>query len=373
MPDRIFSDEEKAAIKRRMLKLLSVDGRRSIRDLASKLNVPQTTLNRLFRETVKEQDIRFTPEIGIEELWRWEFVKYARTYNKKGILENVIEKLPELGFEEYLIFIKFIDGIPTDIEFSKALEKHYIPQFAARLHGEYDVVIYGIARSYDEINRFLNTFREDISSLDKHYEIRSELLNIRTTFGFFPMQNNLVEKFQILDTYKHILLALNEDGRKEFSAIAKESKHGLPHIIYAYERLIDTGMLRRITYYENKPNNVVTLIVQVTILNDKQFLNSRSVWWLDMVRDYDKHIEYTFMCDISTPQGIIIFMNFVDGNSAEKFLNKLRTELHGSSIKPFFMTQILLGNTGVRDFDAVYSRQYKFLESAKLIPKSYKK
>ncbi|MDE1828332.1 MAG: winged helix-turn-helix transcriptional regulator [Candidatus Micrarchaeota archaeon] len=366
MPKTI-SLEKKDEIKERILKILGVNGRISIRDLSKTLKVSKTTAHKLFSELVKERNLYFTVEIGVEELWRWEFVKQARTYNKKGILEKVIENLPELGFEEFVILFKFLDKKPTDDELVTAIGTSYIPQFMAKLHGDHDMIIYGVARGYDEINRFIIDFNKHISK----YNSTSELLNIRKFYGFFPLRQKLLEQFEIQDTYKHIILGLNTDGRTEFSGIAKKFKHGLPHTLYAYDRLLKTGILTRLTYYEKKPENAFCVVIQIKIINESKYFETREKWFLDMVRSSDKaHTEYTFICDISNPDGGLVFMNFRDGDLAERYVNKLMAILDGVEIKYTVITSIILGNMGVRDFDMKHSTQHKILERKGLLPKN---
>jgi len=364
---RIIVSEKRDEIKERMLKMLGVNGRISSRDLAKTLKISKTTAHKLFSELSKEYNLRFTAEIGIEELWRWEFVKQARTYNKKGILEKVIENLPELGFEEFIILFKFLDGTPANEELVAAVGKSYIPQFIGKLHGDHDLLIYGVARGYDEINRFVIDFNRHIS----RYKSTSELLNIRRTYGFFPLRQKLLEHFEIQDTYKHILLGLNGDGRTEFSGIAKKFKHGLPHTLYAYDRLLKTGILKRLTYYEGVPKNVFGVIIQIKITNEARYFETREKWFLDMVLSSEKdHAEYTFICDISNPDGVLIFMNFKNGDLVEKFIDRLMKLLGGVELKYTVITGIVLGNLGVRDFDMKYSGQYKSLERKRLLPKT---
>jgi len=363
---KIIEPEKRQKFKIQMLKMLGVNARISNNDLAKSLGIPKSTVQKLFKELVKERDLHFTAEIGIEELWRWEFVKQARTYNKKGILENVIDQLPELGFGEFLILLKFIDGFPENEDLVKAFGNSYIPQFIGRLHGDYDLIIYAIARNYDEVNKFVINLTK---SLEKS-KIISELLNIRRTYGFFPLRKQLVKEFSIPDTYEHILLGLNEDGRIEFSKIGRKFKHGLPHTLYAHVRLLETGILRRATYYEGRPEKVFSAVIQIKILNEASYLSTRNKWLLDMVKSYDQiHTEYTFICDISNPQGMLFFMNFDSGEIVDNFIEKLRNELSGIEIRYFVITKVLIGALGIRDFDMKYTKQYVGLESDKLVPK----
>ncbi|MGI0141470.1 MAG: hypothetical protein ACREBF_02350 [Candidatus Micrarchaeales archaeon] len=361
---RIIEPQKRQELKIKMLKILGINARTSNSNLAKLLEIPKSTAQMLFAELVKEYDLHFTAEIGIEELWRWEFVKQARTYNKKGILEKVIDNLPELGFEEFIIFLKFLDGSPSAEELSRAAGRSYIPQFVGMLHGEYDVVMYAVARNYDGANRFVIELGKQLHK----YKVTSDLLNITRMYGFFPLGKKLIEQFHIPDTYEHILMGLHNEGRMEFSGIAKKFKHGLPHILYAYDRLKKTNILTRLTYYEGKPHNIFSVLIRIKIVNETDYFESRGMWFLDMVKNSEnKHTNYTFMCDISNPQGILLLMNFADGDAAESFVAKLRKLLRGAEISYFVLTKIVFGNLGVRDFDMKFTVQYKDVVRAKLL------
>ncbi len=355
-------------MKTEVLRLLSVDARMSIRDLAAALKVSKATAYNIFQEVVKEYDLHFTPEINIGELWRYEFVKQARTHSKKEILEDIVDTVPLIGFEEYVILLKFSKKVPKEEQLLKALGDSFMPQFVARLRGNYDFIIYLVAREYYEVASFLI----DVGKKLKGFQFTTDLQRLDRGYGFFPLKTELIKQFNLFDTYLNLLVGLNENGRATLSEIGRESKKktGSAQMLYAYERLKKTGILQRVTYYEGKPKNVVDAMIQISITDHYAYQQSKTKWHMEMVKGYEKrHNEYTYMCDISSPLGFLMFMSFDNGDDAEKFVDRLKAVYKGVDITYYTLTEVLMGHLGIRDFDMRYTGQYQMLERLKLVPR----
>ena len=341
-----------------VLKILSVDGRASSNEIARKLSIPKTTAYNLLNETIEKYGLKFVPEINIEELWKYEFMKLGRRASKSSVMEKTLESMPSIGFEEYMIFIKFLNKVPGEEFIKNAIESSYIPQFVARLHGEYDLVIYAVTRNYSELDKFAIMLSEKLGK----YNFTFTANKIIRTFGFFPLRQEIFEQLNIFDNYKKLLSDLNKNGRRPFSEIVAKKDKEQSQITYIFDRLHKSGILERISYYETKPANVVSGLVQIKITNSSKFINKKNNWLNDMVSSgKDNHIYYTFMCDILNPQGILIFVNFLDGGEIDKFLYHFSRFLPLVDIKYIPLTRIILGNLGIRNFDMKYSQQYKNL------------
>ncbi|MEM3204953.1 MAG: hypothetical protein QW458_01750, partial [Candidatus Micrarchaeaceae archaeon] len=184
------------------------------------------------------------------------------------------------------------------------------------------------------------------------------------------LRNELIEKFNISETYRKVLLYLNQDGRREFADIARLVKIKPEGITYTLDRLEKTGMLERISYYETKPRNVVTSIITMKITNLPLFFEARDKWLLDMTKvTEEKHVEYSFMCDIQSPSGVLIFANFETTTAADNFLNSLNKTFKGVELSHMLITKILIGSLGIRNFDMRYSQQYQILQAKNLVPR----
>lgn len=357
--------KSKKELRGRILRLLSVDARMSMQDLANSLKTTKVNAYALFNEISGAYSMRFVPEIGIDKLWKWEFIKRARLRTKRGILAEAVEELPLTGFGEYLVFIKFVGKKPSDAEIVKAIGNSYAPQFAARTRGEYDMAVYVVERSYEDAIRFTDTLSKN---LDK-YKMLAYTNRIWGNFGFFPLSNKLIEQFDIFDTYKNLLFGLNESGRSTFTDIGKRYSQGPAQMLYAYDRLARTEILKRVTYFEARPEGSVSILAIAKTENEKAFDESRDRWFAKMIKEYEKkENECVFMCDTPNPKGVAVIGHFATKANANRFLSSMRSGLKGSAVDSLEITKVLLGSLGVRDFDMRYTHQYKHLERKKLVP-----
>ena len=326
------------------LKVLSYNGKASFDTIAKVLHTTKTTAYNQFKDLVDEYGLKFVPEINIDGIWKYEFIKFTRPHKKREIVEEALESLPDaIGFEEYMILIKFLNGKPKNEEILNAISNSYEAQFVATLDGEYDLVMYVVARNYMEADRFLLSFDEKMSK----YNIVSEMDRIMPAFGFFPLSKKLIERFNIPESYLDLLLGLSDNGREELKAIAAKFKREPDRIMYAMERLRDTGILKHVTYYEEKPKYNVRALIKLTTNNVSAFLKNRNKWFLDMVKDQGRHNEYIFVADISDN------------------LKVIKTTTIG-------IKDVLVGHLGVRNFDMRYSMQYEILANQNLVPKMKK-
>jgi DNA-binding Lrp family transcriptional regulator len=355
----------KAELKSRILRLLSVDARISMQDLANDLKTTKVNAYNLFNEVSNEYGMRFVPEISIDKLWKWEFIKRARLRTKRGILAEAVEELPLTGFGEYLVFIKFSGKKPDDAEIVKAMGTSYAAQFAARTRGEYDLVIYVVERSYEDAVRFTDMLSRNLGK----YKMLAYTSRVWGSFGFFPLNNKLIEQFDIFDTYKNLLFGLNDGGRSTFTEIGKRYSQGPAQMLYAYDRLARTEILKRVTYFESRPGNSFSIVAIVKTQSENQFDESKDRWFASLVRNYDKNTnECIFMCDTPTPKGMVVVGSFANKSAADRFLSAMKSGLKGAQVGSMQILKVIVGSLGVRDFDMRYAPQYKHLERKKMVP-----
>ncbi len=357
--------KNKAEMKGKILRLLSVDARISMQDLANSLKTTKVNAYSLFNEAAAEYGMRFIPEISIDKLWKWEFIKRARLRTKRGILAEAVEELPLTGFGEYLVFIKFSGKKPGDEEIVKAIGNSYAPQFVAKTKGEYDIVIYVVERSYEDAVRFTDTLSKNLGK----YKMLTYTSRVWGSFGFFPLSNKLIEQFDIFDTYKNLLFGLNEGGRNTFTEIGKHYGQGPAQMLYAYDRLARTEILKRVTYFESKPGNSFNLVAIVKTQNEKEFDEAKDRWFARLTKEYEKRPnECIFMCDTPSPKGMIVIGSFASRSAAGRFLSTMKSGLRGTQVGSMQVSKVLMGSLGVRDFDMRYAQQYKHLERKKMVP-----
>jgi DNA-binding Lrp family transcriptional regulator len=357
--------KNKQELKNKVLRLLSVDARISMQDLANQLGTTKANAYSIFNEVISEYGISFVPEISIDKLWKWEFIKKARLRTKRGIIADAVEELPLTGFGEYMTLIKFSGKKPSEEEIRKAVGDSYVPQFAAITKGDYDLMIYIIARSYEDAIQFTDTVNKSLGK----YEMLAYTDRVWRCFGFFPLNNKLIEQFDIFDTYKNLLFGLNGSGRNTFTDIGKKFNQGPAQMLYAYDRLAKTEILKRVTYFESKPKTQFNTVAMIRIKNGKNFEMGLCNWTLKLLKEYvDKENECAFMCNVANPKGMMIISSFQTKTKAEKFFSGMRASIKGVDISMMQISNTLLGSLGLRDFDMRYTAQYKDLERKKLVP-----
>jgi DNA-binding Lrp family transcriptional regulator len=309
--------------------------------------------------------MHFVPEISIDKLWKWEFIKKARLRTKRGIIAEAEEEMPLTGFSEYIIRIKFFGKHPSDEEITKAIGDSYVPQFAARTTGECDLLIYAVARSYEDAIMFTGTVNRSLGK----YDMLAYTDRAWSCFGFFPMSNKLIEQFDIFDTYKNLLFGLNGTGRNTFTEIGKKFNQGPAQMLYAYDRLAKTEILKRVTYFESKPKATINAAAIIRVRNINDYERELNAWYMKIVKEYENNEnECVYMCDVSNPKGMVVLGGFRSKERANKFFSAIRSSMKGIEVSRIDLSKVIMGNMGTRDFDMRYTSQYKCLERKKLVP-----
>ena len=367
MPANI-ADEKSELVERTMLKELSVNGRKSIGAIARKLKMPKATTYQIYNKLVEKYDIHFVPELNLEEAWRVELLQaFKRKGTKREMREEVLDKVPAIGFQEYIVFIIFNQKEPSDKEIMDALGTSTVPQYLSRVQGgKYNLLMYAVSRTYSELQEFIISF----SKILKKYSITINVTKTIIDLGSFPIKNELIQRINAPTNQKTLLLEYNENGRVEVSKVANKLKKDSAIVTYANNLISRSGLLRRITYYEGKPKYSVNVAIQIKIINESLFLETRAKWALDMINDYkDKHNEYVIICDIANPIGMLLILNHPTVEASQELLDKLKLHLKGVEFEYMVLTKALLGNLGIRDFDMRYSTQHQALELRKMVPK----
>jgi DNA-binding Lrp family transcriptional regulator len=366
MPKKM-EKEKREELKLRILKALSLNSRASVNDLANYLHIPKPSAYILMNEAINEYGIVFVPEINIENIWRYEFLKLTKVHSKREMFYRTLEQMHEMGFEEYIVMIKFIGRVPGNEEFMKATKSSYMLQFASKLKGEHNFMMYLVGRSFTHIDNFVTHFSTEL----KNYKFVSQIIRIRKGMGFFPIRNELIEKFEIAEAYKNLLLGLNGKGRARIEDMSKGTDTNRVGLIYAFERLRNTDILSRISYYEEKPALKKTLLINIDVLNMTKFYKGQKEWYLSLVKRYEyRHNEIDFMCDISNPLGLFIIATFENQEEADKFIKNAKDMLkEGANIKYHLVEEVLLGKLGIRNMDMKFTHVYGELEYHKIVPK----
>ncbi|AKA48283.1 hypothetical protein IX51_03275 [uncultured archaeon] len=346
----IPSDKERKA-----LMALSMNGRITTKHFAEIAGTSMKNARKLLNDVDKKFRLRYTAELDINKL----------------------------GYLSYIAFVKFTEDYPhrpNRDEMKETLEKQPMVQFAAATEGDIDLVMHILARNDDEIRSDIYKLREALTpSFDSVWNIAPFF----TTYGFMPIRDKF---FEILDErvwkrkkgqqrpdedqiFKREWAVLKElciDGSINLSEIDK--KYGFDNGLsdYAYTRLHDRGVIKRITAIQDLPLH--SDILFSTVVNQEEIRAKRDRLLRDILGGSDNPTsKYTLIGDIASPVGIFYIVpaynyNIIsrDGGIGE-IANTMEENLSGYEIKPLKIEEVLVGTIPYRLFDYTYTNQYKLL------------
>jgi len=357
--------QENLDIEKKILSILGANARISINDLAGEVHIDKNKTYEIFNNIVEKYGIRFVPEINIDALWHMEFARQARLQTKRSIIGEAEEMISNVGFSEYLMQIKFDEKIPNNDELISAAEKEYWTQFLAKTHGNYDVLAYIVARPYDDLRYIISK----LGAVLKNYNMEISISKIWPYFGFFPPSKSLISQFKLFETYKNLLVGLLNAGRENFSEMGKEYGQGYTQMLYSYDRLYRTNVLKRVTYYETKPNKKAYEAVSIKVTNREKFEKSKEEWYMHIIEQANKGKQlYVYACETVAPFGNFVILA---GESTEEIKKEIShiSKLKGAKVSGTHIDQSLIGALGIREFDMRYSFQYEYLESRNKVPR----
>lgn len=185
---------------------------------------------------------------------RW----YSRGRIKKldaelGIRYTIEPNESKLGLSAgHLILVKF-KSRPDYEHIAGLLGRSYIPQLAASVKGNYDMLVYAIATSSQEYARWDKGMQVAFSQYKASWQ-SSEV--VHRQLGFFPLRNELIEHTSVPSKYKELLKALNSDSRASFQSLAKKLGMHFNTVAYGMNRLLVEGYVKRFTITMDKPDMV---------------------------------------------------------------------------------------------------------------------
>lgn len=229
--DYRFSSEfnEKMSVPtRKIVRALSENARISISELSKILN--------LSRRTTKERMLKVEKELGI---------RYTLELNEEALgLTN-----------PHIIAVKFARE-PDYGEVSEILAGSHMPQIVMKARGNYDLLIYANAAN-----------RMDYVFWDKTTQVRLAKYGVQWQtsgvafihLGFCPIRNALIEKLDLPEKYKSMLLLLNENSRLSFHEISQKLGMHFNTVAYNFNKLVKMGYIKRFTIVVSKPPETTTI------------------------------------------------------------------------------------------------------------------
>lgn len=240
---------------RRITRMLSENARISVSELAKELN--------LSRRTARERMLKAESEFGI---------KYTLELNEEALgLTN-----------PRVILIKFTKEPDYD-EVGKILAQSHIPQIAVKAKGKYDVLIYANAENTREYVFWDKTTQVQLAKYGVLWQ-PSDVAFLH--LGFCPIRNALIEKLDLPEKYKKMLLLMNENSRISFHEMSQKLGMHFNTVAYNFNKLMKMGYIRRFTIVMRKPPDVsmTSMFGKYTIsegFEEDSMRMRREVSWVD--------------------------------------------------------------------------------------------
>ncbi len=339
------------AIESRLLTALSMNGRISFNFLSDLVGIEHQPVYRRIKILEKRYKIKYTAEIDVEML----------------------------GYLKFLILVKFEKKMPEEDEIVAAVANEPKVQLAALLRGgAYDLLIYALAENNTDIQDVRHNLVK--TGLDK-YDAKWYIVPFTETYNFVPLRNDFMDTLeskvlkryeikstissgkrkQILRREFAVLKELNLDGKIQFKDI--DSKYGfdIGRAQYAYHKLLEAGLLKRVTITMQNPQMKYVGAIFAIVTNHKKFAKSREKLLKNIIEDSElPSSKYLLVGDIGEPYGFVFFVPVFEDGGLEEAAGKL-SNMKGVEITASVVTKMLYGSLCCRRFDKMYSQQYGVL------------
>jgi DNA-binding Lrp family transcriptional regulator len=341
-----------------ILTMLSMDGRAPIDPIGKRIKLTKHPTFRRIKELEGKFGIKYLAEIDAEKL----------------------------GFLKFLVFVKFLDKLPSNDEILAAIKNEPRIQFAATLTGgEYNLMLYLLVENNTEINTIRRTL-----------VVNSQLINYRSefyitpfyeTYNFIPLKpefidllkyekhdmdsvNTLVPSDKTTDKKKQILArefaTLKElivNGYIAFSAIDKKYAFDKGRSQYSYYKPKQSGIIKRITISMQKLPIKYVALISLKVVYPKLYYKNIKRLLNTIIKNTNSYINsFALVGDIGLPVGVIFLLPVFDEDNLERVVKRL-SSLTGATVSTSIITKTLSGTLCYRKFDNTESMQYKSIRN----------
>ena len=236
----------------------------------------------------------------------WQVKSIVRRYGIRYIPEINVRKF---GYIQFMITVKFLSSVPPIDKLKSVASAEPRVQLAMLTGGEFDLVIYALARNVEEATDMIVNLRSGLSTYDSTWNS----IPIYDDYGFIPLREKFIELMKesgaLLDREYAILKELSRDASIEFSKIDKKYGFDGGRSSYNYYRLRSEGKIRRVTITMQKlPMKYVGIILE-NIVNKSKFIAHRTASLSNIINETKMPTDkYLSVYDTTTPDGSIFFV-----------------------------------------------------------------
>ena len=303
----------------------------------------------------------------------------ASTLTEIGLFENALSEIDvtKLGYTDYIAFVKFEGDKPSADNIRKATLDESQVQLVLATNGEYDLIIYFLAKDNFDASEFIFNLRykEHLKTCISQWYFSP----IDICYNFIPLRDQFFELMkekvwvksresqrrlegQLTIKEYNILRELNRNGVAKFSEMDK--KHGLggEETAYIYEKLIERGILKRMTVSLQKIPLQYNAVIIMGVVDNNGFRRTRDRLLMDVIEENGTPInKYSVMGNIGNPDGVMFIMPITPNNRLDVFESEFKERIKGVALRTLIVTDVLVGSLCYRKFDNAKSRQYRAL------------
>lgn len=282
-----------------------------------------------------------------------------KIYNIKYTIELDLDKLK---YHKFLVFMKFIGkNKPSIHEIYKATVNMPNVQFVCSLNGNYDILIYLLAKDNRDVAYAIHIISDSGIS---NYEIEYYVSTFYETYNFIPLRDVFIDsiKNELKEREYNLIKEFNNNGKMEFTEIDKKYNQDRGRSHYAYFGLKESGLLKRVTI--NMLDSPVRYIgiIYMSITNVEKFKNRRKLLLLNISKASISIVNnYVLTGDVNIPNGVIFFIPIFNDGDLKTTEDTFKNLKLGTNLNTMVITKNIIGNFCYRLFDNSYSKQHQIL------------
>jgi DNA-binding Lrp family transcriptional regulator len=332
----------------KLLTALSMNSRMSMSEIAKIAGIQGQTAYHKIKAFEKSYGIRYFAEINIEKL----------------------------GYTNYMALVKFDKDKPVYNDILSEIEQNPHIQFAAVVTGDYDLLIYFVARDNRDMAYFIHNLR--ISRVLKQYRSEWYVSPLFTNYNIIPLRDRFFDMVKdrvwtktrelskpgignLLESEYVVMRELNMNGNINFTSLDEKYKLNKGTARYTYNKLKKSGIIKRVTItLEKLPIRYVSAFL-LYYYDFVEVERTRSNLLAEIIKDSTITNRYTFVGEIGIPDCGLFLFSILNESDLNLIENQIRHKIRGIRIGKFVVTQTLVGELCYRRFDRTYSSQYGLL------------
>ncbi|MGI0060374.1 MAG: Lrp/AsnC family transcriptional regulator, partial [Nitrosotalea sp.] len=188
-----IQEEPEDEKERKILMALSMNARIGASFLGRQIGVTPSIISNRIKNIEKKYKIKYTAEINLEKL----------------------------AYGEFLVTVKFLGDIPSKEMLKLTFSKEPLIQLVMITKGEYDLLLYVLAKTNDDLKNLIIRLRTDMLAPYNSLWVGSP---ISKDFGFIPLRDEFIDtlKESMLKREYSVLKELNKNSTEEFAEIDRK-------------------------------------------------------------------------------------------------------------------------------------------------------